>query len=338
MENRHGVSVIIPLYNKAGTVRRAIDSALMQSGVDVEVIVIDDGSTDGSAERVGIYGNRIVFRHQPNAGPSAARNRGAKLARHSLLAFLDADDEYLPGCLSAHAFCRRERPDTEISLGSFLVMQGGEAHRDEKPSERVGEGSAGERFVFVRHPSPAGVINVHVGAICVNRDLFDAVGGFDPDLQCWEVTELLYRLSIAGSRACLIRECGLVVHSIPENSQFQRMHKIPAHAEKFAHRLLARIGELPAPERTVFTHQIRELAYGLWDGGALEEFKRVVARARRVDGLLDSANWVRLTGLGAVPLPILRVLWQLRTGRVGKRLQIRTGQARLRPASATRQP
>ncbi len=316
MKGRQGVSVIIPLYNKAGTVRRAVDSALTQGGVDAEVIVIDDGSTDGSADQVRAYGDRIVFRHQPNAGPSVARNHGAKLASHSLLAFLDADDEYLPGCLSAHVSCRRARPDTEISLASFRVMQGGELEREEGLTTRVEGRSGEEEFVFVPQLTSSGVINVHVGGICLNKDLFVRVGGFDPDLQCWEVTEFLYRLSVKGSKACLIRECGLIIYADPDNSQFQRMHRIPAQVERFAHRLMAYISELPAAQRVVFSDQIGDLAYSLWDAGALDESKRVVARARQSGAFPDRAKWGHLAKLLAIPLPVLRFVWCLRAVRV----------------------
>lgn len=95
------VSVVVPLYNKARYVRRAIDSILRQDFEDFELIVVDDGSTDGSPELVRSYRDaRIRLISQANAGPGAARNYGVSLSQGEILAFLDADDEWFPWYLS----------------------------------------------------------------------------------------------------------------------------------------------------------------------------------------------------------------------------------------------
>jgi hypothetical protein len=95
------VSVIIPVFNKAAYVTRALDSIANQTFEDFEVIVVDDGSTDDSAKRASAHqDSRIRVLSQANAGPGAARNRGTAEARGELLAFLDADDEWLPDYLA----------------------------------------------------------------------------------------------------------------------------------------------------------------------------------------------------------------------------------------------
>ena len=91
------VSVVIPTYNRAHILGRAIDSVLQQTHRDLELIIVDDGSSDGTAALVrGIEDPRVRYVHQQNRGVSAARNRGIAEARAEWLAFLDSDDEWLP--------------------------------------------------------------------------------------------------------------------------------------------------------------------------------------------------------------------------------------------------
>src|SRR5687768_1729437 len=108
------VSVVIPTYNRAYCVRRAIDSALAQTYPHLEVIVVDDGSTDGTAELMRTaYGHdgRVRYHRQANGGVSAARNRGIALARGEYVALLDSDDRWKPWKLQAQVACLEHAPD-----------------------------------------------------------------------------------------------------------------------------------------------------------------------------------------------------------------------------------
>jgi glycosyltransferase involved in cell wall biosynthesis len=107
-------SVIIATYNNAPTLARAIASVLAQTHAAHEIIVIDDGSTDHTAEVVQPFGDRIVYVHQPNAGVAAARNKGVEIATGNWLAFLDADDEFTPERLALHADWIRVEPDLDF--------------------------------------------------------------------------------------------------------------------------------------------------------------------------------------------------------------------------------
>lgn len=117
------ISVIIPLYNKARHIQRSIDSVLSQSFTDFELIVIDDGSTDASAELVrGHYTDkRLRVVSQANAGPGAARNHGLALARAQYVAFLDADDLWLPDFLVSQYRQLTAHPDCAAVLCRYAM-------------------------------------------------------------------------------------------------------------------------------------------------------------------------------------------------------------------------
>jgi glycosyltransferase involved in cell wall biosynthesis len=97
------ITAIVPTYNREGTIRRAVDSVFAQTYPAVEIIVVDDGSQDGTRDRLRPYLERIRYIYQQNGGVAAARNRGAGDARSEWIAFLDSDDCWLPGHLETMA-------------------------------------------------------------------------------------------------------------------------------------------------------------------------------------------------------------------------------------------
>lgn len=123
------VSVIMPLYNKRPWVRRALDSIASQTLNDFEVIVIDDGSTDGSGDIAADYPDqRFRLIRQANAGPGAARNRGLAECRGQFVAFLDADDEWLPGYLQTSIQAmERLGPDVATHTCSYFYGSSGDS-------------------------------------------------------------------------------------------------------------------------------------------------------------------------------------------------------------------
>jgi glycosyltransferase involved in cell wall biosynthesis len=114
------ISVVIPTYNSAAFVVSAVESVLRQEHEPAEIIVIDDGSTDDTAQALAPYRQSIRYITQPNSGPAAARNRGVGAARSDWIAFLDADDVWLPGKLRRQVECMTSNPRAGLIHSAFL--------------------------------------------------------------------------------------------------------------------------------------------------------------------------------------------------------------------------
>lgn len=116
------VSVIIPAYNSGKYIAQAIDSVLGQTYGPIEIIVINDGSTDDTGDIVKAYGDKVRSIHQENQGPSAARNAGITGAKGEYIAFLDADDAWLPGKIEKQVKVMEKRPELGlVCSGSYVV-------------------------------------------------------------------------------------------------------------------------------------------------------------------------------------------------------------------------
>ncbi|MBQ5655877.1 MAG: glycosyltransferase family 2 protein [Bacteroidaceae bacterium] len=119
------ISVIIPLYNKETTITKTIESVLNQDFDSIEIIIVDDGSTDASVANVKkINSDKIKLFSKPNGGPSSAKNYGVKQSSGEWIMFLDADDMLVSGILRHFATLVQEHPDCNFFCGSFLVKYG----------------------------------------------------------------------------------------------------------------------------------------------------------------------------------------------------------------------
>ena len=122
--NEPRVSIILPTFNRGDVIRRAIDSVLAQSFTDWELVVIDDGSTDGTADAVSGIDPRIVVVRQPNSGVYVARNTGLSKARGRLITFLDSDDDWTPYYLELSAGFLERHPDEHVVTTEFYEAWG----------------------------------------------------------------------------------------------------------------------------------------------------------------------------------------------------------------------
>jgi cellulose synthase/poly-beta-1,6-N-acetylglucosamine synthase-like glycosyltransferase len=217
------VSVVIPAFNSAGCIRRAIDSALAQTPPPLEVIVVDDGSTDDTAEVVGAYPEPVRLVRQENGGPGAARNHGVRIARGEWIGLLDADDAWLPQKPAIQAPFTR---DPKVAVVHAAVLAG--------TTQSIPKRATFERL-WSRNV-------VKTSTVLVRKAAFEEVGGFDEDRALIGVED--YNLWLRFARAGWeIVYCAEVVCDKTEvagslSNQIERFVKAEqANVEKLASQL-----------------------------------------------------------------------------------------------------
>ena len=207
-------SVVIPVYNGAGTIARAIESVLAQTYAASELIVVDDGSTDETARVVAEFGQRVTYLHQENAGVSAARNNGVRRAKGEWLAFLDADDWYYPDRLRWHAEWIRRDPSLDFLTGDYDYrrLDGSLISRSMEITEAgvalLGK-AQGAREVVMGLDEMAPFIENHFGdthTLTVPRRTFLALGGYPLGRAVCEDVNFLIRLCARSRRVGVICE------------------------------------------------------------------------------------------------------------------------------------
>ena len=180
------ISVVIPLYNKEASIAQSLKSVLSQEYDDFEVVIVDDGSTDGSVGVVeAINDSRIRLIKQENGGPSKARNTGVKNAKGEWVLFLDADDELLTGALTYFAKHISRHDDTSFIFAPFYSSRCGSKTLAFKYQEGMVENSYKEHFF--------GRILPRTGAFVCKRTLCIAEP-FDENIRRFEDLEWLYRI------------------------------------------------------------------------------------------------------------------------------------------------
>jgi GT2 family glycosyltransferase len=205
-------SVIIPVYNSAKTLPRALESVIEQTWPAHEIVVVDDGSTDNSVQVAKGFGSKVRVIQQSNAGVSAARNRGAESATGDWLAFLDADDWYYPDRLRWHAEWIERDADLDFLTGDYeyrredgsLIGTSMVLH----PSGReMLEKAGGINEVVMESQEIGSFVADHFGDIhtlSVPREKFHELGGYPPGFRVCEDVHFLTRLCAVSSRVGVI--------------------------------------------------------------------------------------------------------------------------------------
>lgn len=193
------VSLVMATYNQADYIRTAVDSALAQDYKDVEIVVIDDGSSDHTRQVLEDYIDRgkILYKFQENGGKSNARNKGIALSAGEYIKFLDSDDFLYPQNIAQQVHnLEQSRCDISLCDFEFLYVDGSSKKVKVNLSKK-------DQFASFVH-SPRGPLH----GFLLKRSLLDRFGGFDPQMETMEDHELWMRLIFHGAKVVKVDEVG----------------------------------------------------------------------------------------------------------------------------------
>ena len=217
------ISVVIPLYNKKDSVAHTLECVLNQTYQEFEVVVVDDGSTDGSAEVVeGFADERIRLIRQENGGVSAARNRGIKEARSEYVAFLDADDEWKPGHLQTLVGLMEKYPQCGAYSTNYEFKRGDKV----KPTILNKIPFEGEDGVLTNYFEVASCSHPPVCSItiCVKKSLLNEIGGFPVGIKSGEDLLTWARIAIRTDWAYCLKATAVYCWDDEERARRKENH------------------------------------------------------------------------------------------------------------------
>jgi len=239
-----GISVIVPVWNADGFVDQALASIRSQGVSDLEVILVDDGSTDAFPRRAAEFSGPELYVRQPNQGPASARNHGLRLAQGCLVAFLDADDVWTPGHLTRLRDALRANHEAGIAQGrmqQFKIEKDGGEYRSRA----------------YRMP--------YMGSCLFRKRIFDECGVFDESLRYGEDYDLMFRCWEHNVVKCEVDEVSLLyrrhsgnsntnnssrAHAMVIKKRIERIREgriVPDHAPRVPFQKY--IGEVPEADR-----------------------------------------------------------------------------------------
>jgi glycosyltransferase involved in cell wall biosynthesis len=195
------ISVVIPVFNGEKYLGEAIESIRQQGYVPLEVIIVDDGSTDGTARLVKHLGTDIQYIYQDNKGTAAARNTGLRAVKGDIIAFLDADDLWPDDKFALQIPRLKDDPELDIVLGriQYVCLPGAEEpkHRFEEPDYTL--------------------TNVHLGSGLFRKTIFDEVGYFDEEMRFNEDMDWFFRALEQDVSMVIIKEVTLIYRLHQDN-------------------------------------------------------------------------------------------------------------------------
>lgn len=285
------VSVIIPAYNGDRFLAAAINSVLQQTYGDYEIIIVDDGSTDNTAQVAQQYGKTVRYFHQVNQGVAASRNLGLAAAMGDYIVFFDQDDLLLPDKLSSQA----ELLDRQQHLG--IVNSGWQICRCDRPNSPQ---ATVQPWQQIPDLSPANLIiwkPVFLGAMMFRRTWLERVGGFDTALEQTPDVDLVMRLAQVGCPAAWVEEITVQYRqheaNASKNSLLQAQELNQITASFFAQPNLApELKKLEAPSRY---QSYIWAAWRLYETGYMQQMRDYLAQSYAYSDRYPSEiplNWI----------------------------------------------
>lgn len=298
-------TVIIPAFNSAATLARAIDSVLAQEGEAPEIVVVDDASTDGTAAVLATYAARIrVVRQPTNQGVAAARNLGASVAQGRWLAFLDADDVFYPHRLASHAAWLQDYPELDFLTGDYhytdeaLQITGTSMAASAVGRAVMARADARGRAVL-EAPDFEAFVARHFGdthTLSVPRETFLALGGYPLGFRVCEDVHLLTRLVAGATRIGVI--CKPLAAYVVHSASVTRRDPVAAQRENVRTLCdLTRVArDFPRGVRCGVSQRLQgaraDLAHAL-----LRQGQRVEALSVALQSLVQTPGWLPLRTL-----------------------------------------
>jgi glycosyltransferase involved in cell wall biosynthesis len=285
-------SVIIPTHNRCVLLDRCLRSVAAQTCDEFEIIVVDDGSTDGTATLVAEWARRdarIRYLFQPGRGACAARNLGVAESRGNCVTFIDDDDEVLPGWLECFRTAVEEQAADVVCLGQTVIAADGSVKRTRLPRD-ADYGVLVERGAFLS------------GTFALRRDVFLACGGYAAELRANQQSEFKYRLLPMCEQAGWKLVCiaaPLVKHYLHDGPKIRR--NIPAVYESGL-AVLERHAQLLAGTPRLLAEWCAVCGSCAAKLGRYGEARRLFLQAFRV----HHRNWRNLARAAAASCPLLR--------------------------------
>ncbi len=291
------ISVVIPTYNRGNEIVRAVQSALAQTYPPREIIIIDDGSTDDTVERLRPYQDRLRYFYQKNQGASAAQNAGIKLAQGEWIAILASDDLWEPTKL-----------ERQVQLLAVMGKEFGACFTDCRyfgdPSQPAnaflaagldcpgGAGEIAEPIKFILAKQAA----FFVQSLLVRRDLLLKLNCFNEDLEIGEDTDLIFRLSFL-TRFCVVGEPLVQIDRTTSLTRLVDLYQIPDIAYRNIQLRLERWLQMPelvvGEIRSRISNHLREILY-TWAIAKLYQLKFAEALNKLRLLHTNGDSWMRI--------------------------------------------